>query len=291
MSTRVRRSLLFVPGSEPRRLERARDAGADTLLFDLEDSVPPAEKATARRLVVQTLAAGSFHGCEPAVRVNAQGSPYFAEDLAAVVEAGAAAIMLPKAEHPDRLREVVETLSALERDSGREPVAVLALVETAAGVVAAPALAASSPRVQALCFGHADFCLDMGLLDADPAQGVVLQARCSIAIAAKAAGVDPIDNVCLAVRDEAAFIRDAALGVRLGFEGKMCIHPTQVRLTNEAYAPTEVQVERARQVVAAAREAAERGIGVFALDDKMIDAPVVAAAERVLVKADRLPGG
>ena len=148
MPTPLRRSLLFVPGSEPRHLARARDAGADTLVFDLEDAVAPDAKATARALVAETLRAGGFGASEPAERVNGLATPHFADDLAAVVAAGAAAIMLPKAERAEDLAQLDALLAAREREAGRVPgsVRLLALVETAAGVADALAVAAATAQ-------------------------------------------------------------------------------------------------------------------------------------------------
>jgi len=284
----LRRSLFFVPAGEARKLERARSAGADTLLLDLEDSVAPPEKEAARALAAGFLSAGAFGGAEAAVRVNPPGTPWFDEDLEAVVSAGAAAVMLPKAESAAVLSETTTRIAAIEARAGRPPATrLLALVETAAGLVHAASLAAASPRVDALCFGHADFSRDMGLATADAATGVVLHARCTLAIAARAGGVAPIDTVYLDVRDEAGFRRDAELGVRLGFEGKLCIHPSQVALANAAHTPSEGAVAYALRVLAAEREASAAGRGVFTVDGKMVDAPLVASQRRVIERARR----
>jgi citrate lyase subunit beta/citryl-CoA lyase len=290
----LRRSLLFVPGGEARKLDAARAAGADTLLLDLEDAVALPEKERARELVAGFLRGRAFGGSEPAVRVNAPGSPFFDDDLDASVSAGASAILVPKCEHPDVLAAVAERVAALEARGAApgSPVRILALVETAAGVAAAAGLAAASHRIEALCFGHADFCRDMGIAAADPSQGVVLHARCAVAIGARAGGVAPIDTVHLDVRDEPGFRREAALGLGLGYDGKLCIHPSQVPIANEVYTPTREQVEAARRVVEAARRARAAGSGVFTVDGRMFDAPLVAAQERVLERARRagLPG-
>jgi citrate lyase beta subunit len=291
-NTRLRRSLLFIPGAEPRKLEKSRGAGADTLIFDLEDAVASDRKARARELVVETLLAGDFGETEPAVRINSPGTPYFDEDLAAVVEAGACAIVLPKSETVAGLATVTAAIEAAERrrqhaSNDTDRVKLLALVETAAGITNVSALAATTPRVDALCFGHADFSLDMGLAEADPSTGIVYHARCMLALAAKAGGVAPIDNVCLAIKDEAAFRDDAELGCRLGFEGKLCIHPAQVSIANDVYTPTADQIVYACRVVEGWDQARAEGRGVFTLDRKMVDAPLVAAQQRILERARR----
>ena len=237
--SRLRRSLLFVPGAEPRKLERAREAGADTLLFDLEDSVPPAQKVDARAHVAAAYpAAGGFGGTEAAVRVNAPDTEHFEADVEAVIASGGRTIMLPKAESADGVAAAAAVLRARERVAGRaDSVRLLLPHREPRGVAAAVAIGRAAPQAEALCFGHADFSLQMGLGDADASRGVVYHARCALAIAARACGVAPIDSVFLAVRDDVAFREDAALGCRLGFDGKLCIHPRQVEIVNDVYTP------------------------------------------------------
>jgi citrate lyase subunit beta/citryl-CoA lyase len=285
---RLRRSLLFVPGGHPRRIEKAPSTGADTLVLDLEDSVAPDEKDRARELVAAALRERRAGGAEAAVRINAPGTPHFAADLEAAVAAGADAIMLPKAQSAKLLAEVSARIDDLERQREHEAsVRLLALVETPAGVARLASLADAAARTDALCFGHADFAREMGLAEADASGGVIFHARCALAIAAKAAGVSPIDCVFLDVRDERAFREDAACGQRLGFEGKLCIHPTQVRIANEVYTPTAERIDYARRVVAGWEQALAEGSGVFSLDGRMIDAPLVDLERRVLERARR----
>lgn len=285
---RLRRSVLFVPGGHPRRIEKAPSTGADALVLDLEDSVAPDEKDRARELVAAALRDGRVGDAEAAVRVNAPDTPHFAADLEAAVGAGAHAIMLPKAQDAEVLARVSARIDALESQRGSGvSVRLLALVETPAGVVRSASLGDAARRVDALCFGHADFAREMGLAEAEASGGVIFHARCALAIAARAAGVSAIDCVFLDVRDERAFRADAACGLRLGFEGKLCIHPTQVRIANEVYTPTAERVDYARRVVEGWDKALADGSGVFSLDGRMIDAPLVALERRVLERARR----
>ncbi len=282
--------MLFVPGAEPHKLERAREAAADTLLLDLEDSVVPQRKAEAREHVAAALRSGGFGDTEVAVRVNAPGSPYFEADLEAVIGAGGRSVMLPKSESVEQLARAVETLQALEREpngKGGEITKLLLLVESPAGIAQAYAIGRITPRTEALCFGHADFSLSMGLVEADASAGVVYHARCTLVIAAKACGVAPIDTVHLAVKDERAFREDAELGLSLGFEGKLCIHPRQAEIANEVYTPEPEQIDHALRVIEAWERAQADGRGVFSLDGKMVDAPLVAVQQRVLERARR----
>ena len=278
----LRRSLLFVPGIATQRFAKAKASGADSIIFDLEDSVPPNAKERAREGVCAALREGDFRGSEAAVRINAPGTPFHEDDLRATASAGAQAIMVPKSEHADDLREVATILDGLDA-----PCRILALLETPLGVARALEVGMASPRVDALCFGHADFALEMGVSASDPSSGVLYHARCAVAVAARACGVQPVDNVCLTVRDEEAFRRDVAVGMQLGYEGKLCIHPTQATIANEMYTPAPEQVDYAQRVLAGWRAARAEGLGVFTLDDKMVDAPLVRAQERVLERAKR----
>ena len=282
-SSRLRRSLLFVPGAEPLKIEKARGAGADALLLDLEDGVLPKDKERARGEVAAAVARGGFGRTEACVRLNAATTGAFAADVEATAKAGVRSFMLPKSERPEIVREAVEHIASL---CGGADVAVLALVETALGASNA-AVVAGVAAVEALCFGHADFALDVGVVDAEPAAGILYFARGTLVRAAAAAGVAAIDTVCLAVRDAEAFRRDAEQARGLGFEGKLCIHPAQVGIANEVFAPTREQIERATRVVAAAASAAEEGRGVFTFEGQMIDAPLVERCERLLSRARR----
>ena len=278
----LRRSLLFVPGIATQRFAKAKASGADAIVFDLEDSVPLDAKEHARESVCAALREGGFGGSEVAVRVNAPGSPFHEDDVRTTASAGAQAIMVPKSEHADDLRAVAAIL-----DSLGVPACILALLETPLGVARALDVGMSSPRVDALCFGHADFALEMGVSAADPSTGVLYHARCAVALAARASGVQPVDNVCLAVRDEDAFRRDVGVGMNLGFEGKLCIHPSQVTIANEMYTPAPEEVDYAHRVLSGWEAARAEGLGVFTLDGKMVDAPLVRAQERVLERATR----
>jgi len=286
--TVVRRSLLFVPGADLRKMEKAAGAGADTLLFDLEDSVAPEQKEAARANVAAFLTSSEGADSELAVRVNAPQSPGFRADVEAVVEAGARTLLIPKCDGAATVGEIAAQLEAIESARGAEhrDVRLLALLESPAGVANALAIGAAA-RVDALCFGHADFSLEMGLARADASDGVAYHARCAVAIAAKACGVAPIDTVYLDVRDDTGFRADAELSLRLGFEGKLCIHPRQVELLHEVFTPSAQQIDYARRVVTAWQEAVAEARGVLTIDGKMIDAPLVAAQERVLERARR----
>ena len=270
----IRRSLLFVPGADARKIERAADSGADALILDLEDSVAPEKKAEAREMVADAIRSNRFGDVEVVVRVNPPGTEHFAEDVGSVLAAGGRTLMLSKSKEPDEIAAETQGLSARW----------LLLVETPLGIVNALPLARAIAGVDALCFGPADFAAAMGLGEIDASRGIGYHARCELVVAAKAAGVGAIDSVFLDVKDDAGFREDAVLGIELGYDGKLCIHPRQVAITNEVYTPSEKAIARAQRILEAWGDGAS---GVIAVDGQMVDAPVVAAQRRVLARALR----
>jgi len=287
-TTSLRRSVLHVPASDEACIEQARRSQADTIVFDLEDSVSPDEKFAARQRVAELLRHGDFGDSELAVRLNGCDTLHFKPDLHAVVAAGVRTIVLPMCERVDDLTRAAMMIDGAELRAGiggHEAVRILALVETALGVAEARAIAAASARIDAICFGHNDFSLDMGLPAADPASGVVLHARCEISIAARAARCSAIDNLSRVVDDPDLFRADAELGASLGFHGKLCANPMQVEIANQVFTPTAEQIAYARRVVAHWEQARRAGATMVRLDNKAIDEPLVESQGRVLERA------
>lgn len=271
------RSLLFVPGANPERMVKAQGLPADGLILDLEDAVATDAKDSARDAVVDVL--NSWPDSAKAariVRVNGTDTPYFEADLAAVMASNAELIMLPKS-------ETAEQVAAVAERAGKP---ILALVETAKGVINVAAIASAHPEVVAVCFGHADFARDMQLDNNDASAGVIYHARAQVSLAARAAGIVAIDNVSLDIRDEPAFAADTTLGKQLGYQGKMCIHPAQLNAANGTYTPTAEQVAYAQEISDAWDAAQAEGRGVFSLHNKMIDRPVVDAQLAILERAE-----
>ena len=282
----ARRSLLFSPGDSPDLMRKAPGAGADVICFDLEDAVAPGRKDEARAAVREVLADPSFDpDAEVCVRLTAE-SP--ATDLDSVLGGDPSnapvrldAVMLPKVEAADR----IETVADLCAERGRDP-AVFALVETAAGVLSAQSIAAAD-ATDALVFGAEDLAADVGATRTDEGTEV-LYAREHVVLAASAADVDAIDTVYTDFSDEAGLREDAAFARRLGYDGKLAIHPAQVAPITEAFTPDPEDVEWAAAVLDARDEAEREGRAVFRVDGEMIDAPLIAQAERIL---DRAPDG
>ncbi|WP_263019626.1 HpcH/HpaI aldolase/citrate lyase family protein [Natronobiforma cellulositropha] len=278
------RSVLFTPGDRPRMLRTALSTAADVVVFDLEDAVSPGRKAAARAAVDEVLAEPSdATGPAVAVRINpgAAGETDL-EALSADALSRLDALVLPKVERASDVERVSEWL-----DARGAPLPVLALLETARGVLAAPEIAACDP-VTALCFGAEDLAADIGA--SRTAEGIeVLSARQRVVIAASAHDCGAIDTVYTDFEDAAGLREESAFARQLGFDGKLAIHPAQIEPIHEAFAPTQAEREWAETVLEAAADAAETERGVFEVDGEMIDAPLLARARRVIELADGDP--
>lgn len=277
ISQKLLRSILFVPGSEQKRIDKSATINADALVFDLEDAVSPTEKSRARDIVVKALNAAEFQQRSIIVRLNGLGTPWFEDDVKAIVEAGNCALMLPKCE------SAADVLKLKQYTDGKQ-VDLFIIIETALGLLAASDISKTLSATDSLCFGHVDFAADMALPNTDAGSGVIYHARCQVALAARAFSSLPIDNVCLEVRDEAIIREDALAGMKLGYAGKLCIHPNQVAIVNDVYTPTEEQVSKAKAILEAWDDAQAKGQGVFSFQNKMIDLPVIRAQESILMR-------
>jgi citrate lyase subunit beta/citryl-CoA lyase len=256
------RSLLFLPASNPRAIVRARGSGADLVVLDLEDEVKPADKPLARAAAVDALR--SPWPMPVAIRLNHAGSPFYDEDVEAVRHSAAAAVVVPRAASADEVTAV--------REWADRP--TLAMIETAAGVLAAPAIAREAA---ALIAGTNDLAADLRL-PPDAGREPLQMALQSIVLAARAAGIAAFDGVFNGLKDWDGFAAQAEQGRRLGFDGKSLIHPDQVEPCHRAFAPSEAEIDRARRLVEAATGGAER------FEDQMIERMHVEAAERLLAR-------
>lgn len=262
-------------------MQKAPQAGADTIVFDLEDAVSPDAKADARDALRRVLTDDEFDpDCEVCVRVNPAGAGQSA-DVEAFVHPNARldAIMLPKADSIGDVKTLEELLG--QRDS---KVPILALIESARGVLNATEVAAAD-ATDALLFGAEDLSADIGATRTDEGTEV-LYAREHVVLAARAAGIDCIDTVYTDIDDHDGLADETRFASQLGYGGKMAIHPGQVSVINDAFTPSDGEIEWAKKVVAAEKEAAAEGTGVFRVDGEMIDAPLVTQAERILSRAN-----
>ena len=280
---RPRRSRLYLPADEPRFLGNPGLFGADGLILDLEDSVAPGAKDQARILARNALLCMDFGGAERMVRINPGGEGV--KDLEEVVPADPDLILIPKAEDGETVRRVQDAVERIQAESGRErPIWLMPIVETAAGVLSAREIAAASDRVAALAVGLEDLTADLGAERTREGRES-FTARSLVVLAARAAGVQPIDTVFSDVGDPEGLLESVREARALGFEGKGCIHPSQVEVVHRGFAPSPEAVEKALRIVKAWEEAREKGLGVVALGAKMIDPPVVKRALRTVETA------
>lgn len=286
----MRRTMLYLPGNNPNMLTRGHLFGSDGLILDLEDAVAVSEKDTARLLVREVLRRGEFGSCEVTVRINGVDTDLWKDDLAAVVPCKIDGIRAPKVEDPQTIRDLDEELSHVEEKAGIEVghTKIICLLETANGVWNAYDIAKTSPRVAAIMPGGEDLAAD--LRTSRSPEGTELEwIRRMLVVAARAAGVDALDTVFPRVSDDEGLRRETEFIKSLGYDGKSVIHPNQISIIHDVFTPTEKEIERAKKIVAAAKEAAERGLGAVSVDGRMVDKPVVKRAEFTLVRAGLAP--
>jgi citrate lyase subunit beta/citryl-CoA lyase len=280
---RLRRSRLYLPGSETKYFINAGLHGPDAIILDLEDSVHHGEKDAARILVRNTLRAVDFGGCELMVRINQL--PLGLEDLAEIIPEAPDLILIPKVETPEQVGEADRLMRELKVSHGIDrSIWLMPILESAQGIENAFAIGTVSPNVCALTIGLEDYTADLGVaktLEGDESQ----YARTRLINAAKAAGIQAIDSVFSDVADLAGLRIWGEHSRALGFEGMGCIHPSQIPVVHEAFAPTQPEIEKALKIVAAFEEAQQRGLGVVSLGSKMIDPPVVARAQKLVARA------
>ncbi|HUJ99688.1 MAG TPA: CoA ester lyase [Stellaceae bacterium] len=280
----VWRSMLFVPVTVLKFVERAAERSADAIILDLEDSVPVAEKPRGRELLQEAAATVARKGADVVVRINRPWRMAL-KDIEAAISPRVQALMVTKAESADHLRMVAEIVAELELERGMTPGAtkLVALVETAGAFFRMEEIARAHPRLVGLSVGAEDFALALGMLP--EAEGLFYPKQHMI-IAARAAGILPLGflGTVADFRDLDAFRATIRRSRRLGFAGASCIHPSQVPILNEEYRPSPEEVEAAERAVAAYDSAVAAGIGAIELDGKMIDVPVVERAKQVLTR-------
>jgi citrate lyase subunit beta/citryl-CoA lyase len=286
MEEKLRRTMMFVPGNNPAMIKDAGIYGADSIMFDLEDSVSLTEKDAARMLVFQALQTVDYGKTEMVVRINALDSEFGRADIFAMVKAGVEVIRLPKTETVKDVTDNEAVIVEAEKHFGI-PVGttrMMAAIEGAAGVLNAPAIAVSSNRLIGIAIGAEDYVTNMKT-HRYPDGKELFFARSMIVHAARAAGISAFDTVYSNVDNEEGLRNEVNLIHQLGFDGKSVINPRQIPVVNSIYQPTTKEIENALNVVAAIEEAQKKGSGVISLNGKMVDKPVVARANRVLMLA------
>ncbi len=283
---RARRALLYMPGDDMHKIQKAITLGVDTICMDIEDGVALNRKAEARATILEALRTLDFGRAEKIVRINPVGSGLEEDDLKAVLPGRPEGILIPKVNSAEQIRWVSDRLSEFEPAQGWPVggIILLALVETAQGVVNLKEIAGADTRLQGLVFGAEDLAGNMGLVRT-PEGWEVFYARSAVAVHAAAFGLQAIDVVFMDLHDPEGLRRESVQGAQMGYTGKQAIHPNQVAPVQEAFTPSDEAIAAAQRVVEAARQNQEGGRGAFALDGKMVDAPVVKAAEWVITRA------
>ena len=280
---RPRRSVLYMPGSKERALEKARSLPADALILDLEDAVAPAEKAAARDLVRGVGRSGAFGGREVAIRINGLDTEWGAADLVAAAEAGPDAVLVPKVESAEQLAEVA---ARLDYHDAPVDTAIWAMIETPLGVLRAPEIAAA-PRLAALVLGTNDLSKELRASHTADRQPVLTALGLTL-LAARAHGLACLDGVHNALRDEAGLRAACEQARAMGFDGKTLIHPAQIAIANEAFAPSPAALAEAREMAAAHDAAMARGEGVAVVDGRIVEALHVENARRLIAEAEAI---
>ncbi|MBN1328211.1 MAG: HpcH/HpaI aldolase/citrate lyase family protein [Candidatus Heimdallarchaeota archaeon] len=285
--TKIRRSRLYIPGNNPAMIRNAPLFGADEVIFDLEDGVAVNQKDAARILVRNALKELNFNNTEVTVRINSFDTKFFYDDINEIVPAKPYAIVLPKAEDEKQVMEICDAIAIIE-DKSDLPIGAIKLmpiIESAWGVLRAEGIARASDRIIGISPGGEDLTADLGAERTDEGDEL-LYIRSRLVLAARANGVQVYDTIYPNVRDLEGLYKQTEKIVQMGFDGKACIHPSQIEPIHKAFSPTAEQLERAERIVEAYRIAQKEGIGVICVDNRMIDVPVVKRSERILKRAE-----
>ncbi|MEW9516416.1 HpcH/HpaI aldolase/citrate lyase family protein [Streptomyces tubercidicus] len=283
---RPRRSVLYMPGANERALEKAKSLPADALILDLEDAVAPDAKADARKRVAAAAASGEYGYREVTIRVNGPGTAWHADDLRAAAEAGPDAVVVPKVDSADTVREVER---ALEAAGAPDRTAIWAMVETPRAMLDARAVAAASERLTVLVMGTNDLAKELHA-EHVPGRAPLLTGLSLALLAARDTGKAILDGVYNDVKNAEGFEAECVQGRQFGFDGKTLIHPSQVEPCNRAFAPSTEQIARAQKIIDAFDEATREGRGVVTVDGRMIENLHVEDARRILALAEAIAG-
>jgi citrate lyase subunit beta/citryl-CoA lyase len=282
-----RRSMLYIPGNNPAMIQQGGVYGADSILLDLEDSVALNQKDSARFLVRNMIKTINFYNTEVCVRVNHLGTPFGMTDLEEIVPLQPSAIRYPKTESAGEVANLIQIIEKIEDKHGlmHNAMTIHAMIETAMGVQNVFEIASKFSRIDAITVGGQDLTADMNIIYTSDGAGIDF-ARKRIVMAAKASHIDIIDTVFPDVNDEEGLRRETEYAKKIGFTGKAVINPRQIDIIHEVFTPSEEEIRKAYRIVKEFRASAAAGQGVFAIDGKMIDAPVVHRAEYILKLAN-----
>lgn len=279
---KLRRTMMFIPGNNPAMIQDAYIYSPDSIMLDLEDAVSMAEKDTARLLVHNALKSINFGKVEMVVRINPLTSPYGKSDVAAVVSGGVQVIRMPKTETAQDVIDLENEIIKVETKLGcLGRTRIMAAIESTLGVINAYEIATASKRMIGIALGAEDYSANLKT-NRSKKGSELMYARERIVVAARAAGIDALDTVFSDLNDMEAFRAEVELIKQLGFDGKSIINPRQIEIINEVFAPTSKEIEKAMRIIAAIKEAEQKGLGVISVNGKMVDKPVVIRAQRCI---------
>lgn len=280
--SRLSRTMMFVPGNSPKMINSAAIHGADSLMFDIEDSIPVTEKDTARLLTAEALKTMDF-GCETVVRINhPTQTPYGLDDLELIARAKPNLIRLPKTEDVSEVELVAAKIEEIEKENGwpEGTINIIVAIESVKGLYNVREIC-HGPRVIGIALGAEDFRADIRTGKSKPAVELFF-ARSTILMAAREAGIRCVDTVFSDVKDPEGFKEEVTFIKSLGFDGKSCIHPSQIKMVHDIYTPSDKEIEHSVKVLNSYADAVRRNLGVIAVDGKMIDGPIVVRAQRIV---------
>ena len=281
---RPRRSVLYMPGSNPRALEKARTLAADGLILDLEDAVAPDAKEEARKQVVDAVKAGGYGARELQIRVNSLATPWGQADVAAAASSGAHAVLIPKVESADTVRQVEAIMVA---NGAPADMAIWCMMETPRGMLRAEEIAGSTPRMGGFVMGTSDLAKDLHCAHTRDRLPMITSLGLCL-LAARAYGLAALDGVYLDLNDDAGFEAACQQGLELGFDGKTLIHPKTIDTANRIFAPAEKEIEWSKKIIAAHAEASAAGKGVVVVDGKLVENLHVENARRIVALSDQI---
>jgi len=279
---RARRALLYMPGDDVHKIQKATQLGVDCVCMDMEDGVAINRKSEARQTIAQALQDFDFGRSERLVRINSVGTGLENEDLHTVLKLKPDGIVVPKVESADQVRWASDQIDQAGYSSNE--MSLIVIVESALGIVKLAEIASQGRHLQAIIFGAEDLAGDLGAIRT-PEGWEVFYARSSVVTHAAAFGLQAIDQVYVDFTDTDGLLAEARFGSQMGFAGKQIIHPNQVVPVQEAFTPSDGEIEHALEVLTTASHQQAAGFGAFAMNGKMVDAPIVKAAERVLERA------
>lgn len=284
MHIRPRRSVLYMPGSNPRALDKAQQLAADCLIFDLEDAVAPEAKSEARDIICQAISCNDYGSREVVVRVNGLDTEWGAADLQAMACSGADAICLPKVE---RAMDVTEALRIMDEAGAPATMTLWVMAETPRGILQVEEVCAASERISVLMMGTSDLAKDLRVRHTPDRIGFITSLGLCV-LAARSQGLDIIDGVQLNLNDESVYLQSCQQGRDLGFDGKSLIHPKQIEIANQVFGPSEEEIQRAEKVIDAWRQAESEGKAVVLVDGRLVESLHVEEARRCLAIAEAI---